>query len=102
MNNNTQKNRKAVISFILALCSIAFYIGSTLVVGTIPFFQGYVIVVLSLFGLGAVASIIGLLLGIGGVRQPKMKALSIIGIILCAIILGMVTYSGIVMLLGLL
>ena len=73
-----------------------------LVVASVPYFQGFVIVVLSLFGLGAVACIIGLLLGIGGARQPKMKALSIISIILCAIILVMVTYSGIVMLLDLL
>ena len=94
-------NKKAGLSLIFAFLALASYVASNLVLNFInPATPGFLVYIFSLFGLGGVLAFVGLILGILGARKPRLKVVAIIGIILCAIILVAVLYSGIMMLFG--
>ena len=87
-------NKKAGLSLIFAFLGITSYVASTLVISLInPTTPGFLVYFFSLFGLGGVLALVGLILGILGVCKPRLKAVAIIAIILCSIILIAVLYA---------
>jgi len=97
MGNNS--NKAAIISLIIAILGVASYIASTMVVSYLETSTpGFFVYIFGLFGLGGVLALTGLILGIFGIRKKKLKALAIISIIICCLVLIVVIYSGIMML----
>lgn len=93
-----ESNKPAVLSILFALLGITSYISSNLVLNFInPTTPGFLVYILSLFGLGGVLALVGLILGIIGIRKPRLKVLAVISTVICSIVLIAVVYSGIMM-----
>ena len=96
MRNIYPRYPKAVVSFILTLVAIASYVASVLVGIFLDFASpGFFWYILPIYALCGITSLLGLIFGIGGVRQQERKALAIISIIICILILGIAIYAGI-------